>query len=170
MLLSVIEYAQNPVAIADYDTGRLLSQPRRNAPDGTDRRGLVAARWAPEFFTDVGFVQAPDMESTLLDQGKGEGQAEFRHFLTGEPIPVTRPGPHRRPPPQWRGRRATAPGESPGRAEPPGADTPRVVLRIVEVVDFRDERSDLRGRRVELETRVEVAADDLVADDASAFA
>ena len=58
---------------------------------GLTDEASVAARWAPEFFTDVGFVQAPDMESTLLDQGKGKGRSEFRHFLTGEPIPVTCP-------------------------------------------------------------------------------
>ncbi|KXX62943.1 hypothetical protein AZG88_27275 [Rhodococcus sp. LB1] len=118
---------------------------------GLTDEASVAARWAPEFFTDVGFVQAPDMESTLLDQGKGEGRSEFWHFLTGEPIPVTLPGPPRRPLHSGEVGRRRPPGE------PPGADTPRVVLRIVEVVDFRDERSDLRGRRVELETWVEVA-------------
>jgi len=90
MLLSAIEEAQNMVALADYDTGRL----RYLNPAGMQLMGLtdeaaVAARWAPEFFTDVGFVQAPDMESALLEQGRWEGRSEFRHFLTGEPIPVT---------------------------------------------------------------------------------
>ncbi|NHU49533.1 sensor domain-containing diguanylate cyclase, partial [Rhodococcus sp. A14] len=90
MLLSAIEHAQNMVALADYGTGRL----RYLNPAGMQLMGLtdeaaVAARWAPEFFTDVGFVQAPEMESALLDQGRWEGRSEFRHFLTGEPIPVT---------------------------------------------------------------------------------
>ena len=90
MLLSAIEHAQNMVALADYDTGRL----RYLNPAGMHLMGLtdeaaVAARWAPEFFTDVGFVQAPEMESALLEQGRWEGRSEFRHFLTGEPIPVT---------------------------------------------------------------------------------
>ncbi|PBC53484.1 sensor domain-containing diguanylate cyclase [Rhodococcus sp. ACPA1] len=90
MLLSAIEHAQNMVALADYDTGRL----RYLNPAGMQLMGLtdeaaVAARWAPEFFTDVGFIQAPDMESALLEQGRWEGRSEFRHFLTGEPIPVT---------------------------------------------------------------------------------
>ncbi|MFC0452142.1 hypothetical protein [Rhodococcus jostii] len=44
MLLSVIEHAQNMVALADYDTGRLrylnpAGMQLRNAADGTDRRG-----------------------------------------------------------------------------------------------------------------------------------
>jgi diguanylate cyclase (GGDEF)-like protein len=90
MLLSVIERAQNLVAIADYDTGRLLYlNPAGMHLMGLTDEAAVAARWAPEFFTDVGFVQAPDMGSALLDQGQWEGRSEFRHFLTGEPIPVT---------------------------------------------------------------------------------
>ncbi len=90
ILLSVIEHAQNLVAIADYDTGRLLHlNPAGMHLMGLTDEAAVAARWAPEFFTDVGFVQAPDMESALLEQGQWEGRSEFRNFLTGEPIPVT---------------------------------------------------------------------------------
>ncbi|MFD7008983.1 diguanylate cyclase domain-containing protein [Rhodococcus jostii] len=90
ILLSVIEHAQNLVAIADYDTGRLLHlNPAGMHLMGLTDEAAVAARWAPEFFTDVGFVQAPDMEAALLEQGQWEGRSEFRNFLTGEPIPVT---------------------------------------------------------------------------------
>ncbi|EID77451.1 MULTISPECIES: diguanylate cyclase domain-containing protein [Rhodococcus] len=90
ILLSVIEHAQNLVAIADYDTGRLLHlNPAGMHLMGLTDEAAVAARWAPEFFTDVGFVQAPEMEAALLDQGQWEGRSEFRNFLTGEPIPVT---------------------------------------------------------------------------------
>lgn len=90
LMESVIEHAQNLVALADYGTGRLLYL----NPAGMHLMGLtdetaVAARWASEFFTDVGFVQAPEMESTLLEQGRWDGRSEFRHFVTGEPIPVT---------------------------------------------------------------------------------
>ncbi len=60
ILLSVIEHAQNLVAIADYDTGRLLHlNPAGMHLMGLTDEAAVAARWAPEFFTDVGFVQAP---------------------------------------------------------------------------------------------------------------
>ncbi|MFD9664374.1 diguanylate cyclase domain-containing protein [Rhodococcus sp. NPDC059968] len=90
MLLSVIEHAQNLVALADYDTGRVLYlNPAGMHLMGLTDEAAAAARWAPEFFTDVGFVQAPDMESALLEQGQWDGRSEFRHFLTGEPIPVT---------------------------------------------------------------------------------
>ncbi|MDV7088315.1 diguanylate cyclase [Rhodococcus sp. IEGM 248] len=90
MLLSVIEHAQNLVAIADYGTGRLCYlNPAGMHLMGLTDEAAVAARWAPEFFTDVGFVQAPDMEAALLEHGRWEGRSEFRHFLTGEPIPVT---------------------------------------------------------------------------------
>ena len=44
-------------------------------------------RW--EFFTEVGVVQAPEMDSAMLERGRWEGRSEFRHLLTGEPIPVT---------------------------------------------------------------------------------
>ncbi len=72
MLLSAIEHAQNMVALADYDTGRL----RYLNPAGMQLMGLtdeaaVAARWAPEFFTDVGFIQAPEMESACSNRAGG---------------------------------------------------------------------------------------------------
>ncbi|MGW4338720.1 diguanylate cyclase domain-containing protein [Rhodococcus koreensis] len=90
MLLSVIEHARNLVALADYDTGRVLHlNPAGMHLMGLTDEAAATARWAPEFFTDVGFVQAPEMESALLDQGQWEGRSEFRNFLTGEPIPVT---------------------------------------------------------------------------------
>ena len=90
LLLTVIERAPDLVAISDYDSGRL----RYLNPAGRHLMGLadeaaVGARRAPEFFTDVGVVQAPEMESALLEQGQWEGRSEFRHFVTGEPIPVT---------------------------------------------------------------------------------
>ncbi|UOT07307.1 diguanylate cyclase [Rhodococcus opacus] len=90
LLLMVIERAQNLVAVSNYDSGRL----RYLNPAGRDLMGLadeaaVGARRAPEFFTDVGVVQAPEMEAALLERGLWEGRSEFRHFLTGEPIPVT---------------------------------------------------------------------------------
>ncbi len=86
----VIERAQNLVAVSNYDSGRL----RYLNPAGRHLMGLadeaaVGARRAPEFFTDVGVVQAPEMEAALLERGLWEGRSEFRHFLTGEPIPVT---------------------------------------------------------------------------------
>ncbi|WP_252190344.1 MULTISPECIES: hypothetical protein [unclassified Rhodococcus (in: high G+C Gram-positive bacteria)] len=82
MLLSVIERAPNLVAVSDYDSGRLLHlNPAGMHLVGLTDAAAVAARRAPEFFTDVGVVQAPEMESALLEQGQWEGRSEFRHFL-----------------------------------------------------------------------------------------
>jgi diguanylate cyclase (GGDEF)-like protein len=89
MLTSVIESAHNMIAVADYNTGSLLYL----NPAGVRLMGLidetaVRSRKAPEFFTDVGVAQAPEIETALLGQGHWEGRSEFRNFSTGEPIPV----------------------------------------------------------------------------------
>lgn len=89
-MLAVIERGHNLVAVSDYDSGRLpYLNPAGMALMGLADEGAVGARRAPEFFTDVGVVQAPEMESALLEWGRWEGRSECRHFLTGAPIPVT---------------------------------------------------------------------------------
>ncbi|OUS97450.1 GGDEF domain-containing protein [Rhodococcus sp. NCIMB 12038] len=54
----------------------------------TDERDM-AGRTTAEFFTDVGLVQAPEVEAALAGVGQWSGRSEFRHFVTGEPIPVS---------------------------------------------------------------------------------
>ena len=90
MSMLVIAHAAYLVAVADYDTGRLIQlNPAGRCLMGLVDEAAVTARRAPEFFTDVGLVQAPEMEAALLEQGQWEGRSEFRNFVTGEPIPVT---------------------------------------------------------------------------------
>ncbi|PQP15171.1 diguanylate cyclase domain-containing protein [Rhodococcus opacus] len=90
MSMSVIAHAAHLVAVADYGTGRLIQlNPAGRRLMGLVDEAAVTARRAPEFFTDVGLVQAPEMETALLEQGQWEGRSEFRNFVTGEPIPVT---------------------------------------------------------------------------------
>ena len=77
LLLAVIERAQNLVAVSDYDSGRLLYlNPAGMALMGSADDGAVGARRAPEFLTDVGVVQAPEMESALPVRGRWEGRSD----------------------------------------------------------------------------------------------
>jgi diguanylate cyclase (GGDEF)-like protein len=89
MLLAVLEQAPTLVCVSEFVSGRIVYL----NPAGVDLLGLgeavhAYARTTAELFTDVGLVQAREVESALADRGEWNGLTEFRHFVTGEPIPA----------------------------------------------------------------------------------
>lgn len=89
-LLAVCEHAPDLVAVSDFETDRVSYLNPAGVRlvglrDGADARNRTTA----EFFTDVGLVQAPEVESALVRHGRWEGLSELRHFETGKPIPVS---------------------------------------------------------------------------------
>ncbi|WP_124393729.1 sensor domain-containing diguanylate cyclase [Rhodococcus wratislaviensis] len=89
MLLAVLEHSPALVFVSEFVSGRIVYV----NPAGVGVLGFGDAvhaysRTTAELFTDVGLVQARDVESALADRGEWTGLTEFRHFVTGEPIPM----------------------------------------------------------------------------------
>ncbi|QHE70562.1 diguanylate cyclase/phosphodiesterase (GGDEF & EAL domains) with PAS/PAC sensor(s) [Rhodococcus sp. WAY2] len=89
MLLAVLEQAPTLVVLSEFVSGRIVFL----NPAGVRLMGFTTAadaysRTTAEFFTDVGVVQAPEVESALVERGEWSGLTELRHFVTGEPIPM----------------------------------------------------------------------------------
>jgi len=89
MLLAVLEHTPVLVFVSEFVSGRIVYA----NPAGVGLLGLgdaahAYARTTAELFTDVGLVQAREVESALVVRGEWNGLTEFRHFVTGEPIPM----------------------------------------------------------------------------------
>lgn len=89
MLLAVLEHTPALVFVSEFVSGRIVYV----NPAGVGLLGLgdavhAYARTTVELFTDVGLVQAREVESALVERGEWNGLTEFRHFVTGEPIPM----------------------------------------------------------------------------------
>ncbi|MCZ4587016.1 sensor domain-containing diguanylate cyclase [Rhodococcus opacus] len=89
MLLAVLEHTPALVFVSEFVSGRIMYV----NPAGVGLLGLgdavhAYARTTAELFTDVGLVQAREVESALVERGEWNGLTEFRHFVTGEPIPM----------------------------------------------------------------------------------
>ncbi|MFC0447361.1 sensor domain-containing diguanylate cyclase [Rhodococcus jostii] len=89
MLLAVLEHTPALVFVSEFVSGRIVYV----NPAGVGVLGLgdavhAYARTTAELFTDVGLVQAREVESALAERGEWNGLTEFRHFVTGEPIPM----------------------------------------------------------------------------------